>query len=366
MANITLKPGNSVSDAVRQLKSGEKITVSGQHTGSWTVTMPSGTTMEFEPTALLTGLLNIGGNNYKLINPRVTWKDGNSSTQHMVKIKGDGVLIQGGEIWGAKSYANVLLSSGLKNFVIERVYIHDTIASNSNNQDHNIYANNASDGEIRYCILANAPNGRNIKLGTQGSYEAPARIKVHHNVLVRGAGPSNLQLSYNAQDNDIYNNIFVESGNNGDAHSVTVYSQNRGGNKVHDNIVWKSKGAVEPSPHVTDVNNKVQDPKLTANYDYDAALKSAGYGHLADGNTPLPPPTPEPEPEPEPQPEPNPTDPCAALKAEVAELKATLQSVNESYASALADIAAARVEITQLQTTLSQYQEVTETLYRKA
>ena len=77
----------------------------------------------------------------------VTWNPSNSSEHpHGEDPRRHGWRISNAELWGARSYAGLLVSDGAEQFLVDHNFIHDTYASNDNNQDHLIYVDNGHDG----------------------------------------------------------------------------------------------------------------------------------------------------------------------------------------------------------------------------
>ncbi|HEY3523864.1 MAG TPA: hypothetical protein VGK63_09175 [Candidatus Limnocylindrales bacterium] len=123
----------------------------------------------------------------------VKWDD--QITDHslqMVKFRGGRNWIwEHSRVWGARSYANVLVtrsSGGASpvNWTIRRSCIHDAIGYSGHDptQDHNIYVADiagSTGGRITRNIIFNATHGRNIKVGPAGS-----NVAITWNTLYRG------------------------------------------------------------------------------------------------------------------------------------------------------------------------------------
>jgi hypothetical protein len=149
---------------------------------------------------VLEGLLWLSGANYWTVNGiNVTWNPANIRTEHMVKMtNGVGWVFENSELWGARSYAGMLVAgttvSQPANWVVRGNCIHDTAPSNGINQDHNLYVNtglSAGEGLIERNLLFNAPNGMNIKLGgpQSAAYDGSANVLVRYNTLFNASQP---------------------------------------------------------------------------------------------------------------------------------------------------------------------------------
>jgi hypothetical protein len=237
---------------------------------------------------LVKGIVHLSQADYWIIdNIDVTWPDGyTDSTQHMFRFYGGtGWELRNSEVWGAHSFAAVLVNGGSTNFKIDHNYIHDTTSSNDTSQDHLIYVSNGSNGVIEYNLLVNAPNGRGVKLGNPSAGSAtPSSVIVRYNTMT-GNGSGNVGLSYDAHDNNIYGNIMVTAGykyKNVDAWKLTGK-----GNKASANVGWDSAGVYEPDSLIVDGGgNLFVDPQLDSNYvPHNPALFNAQgqlmFGHLA-------------------------------------------------------------------------------------
>lgn len=217
----------------------------------------------------------------------VTWDPNYVNTQeHMVRFYGGHDMVyQNAELWGARSYAALLLTNGAYNFNINHMYIHDTQPSNSMNQDHLIYVGEASRGVVEYNLLVGSPNGRGIKVGSSSSGSGmPYDVVVRYNTIVNSAA-GNIGYSLDAHDNEAYGNVMVNAGPAWT--SVAAFTLTGGKNVVSDNVGWGSVGVVAGgTPLVDGGSNRFIDPKLDGNYrPTNSALYDSGgvirWGHLA-------------------------------------------------------------------------------------
>jgi hypothetical protein len=124
--------------------------------------------------------------------------------------------------------------------------MHDTYPSNATNQDHLIYANNAISGVIERNLLYNSPNGRAIKVGsTSSNVDYPRQITIRYNTMFNNLGPSNIQFSYAANNNQAYRNI-LEKPDIGEYNITSSSLTGPNNNTAYDNVGWESVGVVEP------------------------------------------------------------------------------------------------------------------------
>jgi hypothetical protein len=213
----------------------------------------------------------------------VTWNQSNASNQHMVKLTGGtGWRMTNAEIWGARSYAGILVCGSPSRFQLDHLYVHDTYSSNSTNQDHLIYINaGTGGGVVERNVLAHSENGRGIKIGPPSSSSSSpiGNVVIRYNTFVDNTGPSNLQLSYTATNNTIYRNVFVGSGS-GKA-SVTAYNLSGSANRAWDNVAWDSAKVLDSSPNLENGGgNLMLNPMLNSSFVPQASVAVA-YGAFA-------------------------------------------------------------------------------------
>jgi hypothetical protein len=169
----------------------------------------------------------------------VTWAPDNPD-EPMVRIYGGtGWTLTGAEIWGAHSTSGLHIDDGpradLGNWTVSHNCIHDTYPTNGQNQDHNIYVDDASSspephGLIARNILFNAVNGRGIKLGPGGATGGAKNVDVEFNTIYNSA--QNVGVSRDSSNVRIYRNIFDRAGEA----NVLGFELNGTGNVVHDNV----------------------------------------------------------------------------------------------------------------------------------
>lgn len=147
----------------------------------------------------------------------VTWGSTNTASEHMVKFtNGVGWTFVNGEIWGAHSFAGLLVTGSVANepgnWRIADSCIHDTYPSNMTNQDHNVYLDTgvaAGSGIFERNIVFNAPNGRNVKLGPGGSTGGTVNSTIRNNTFYNAAQP--ISPSYASNHNRFEGNILGKS-----------------------------------------------------------------------------------------------------------------------------------------------------------
>jgi len=173
----------------------------------------------------------------------VTWDPVNNAEQHMVKVTGgDHWRITGAEVWGARSYAAILVAGTPADWSLDHLYVHDTIASHAagSNQDHLIYVNANSGGNggvIEHNVLARSTNGRAIKVGPSSSTGAAvANVTIRSNTMVDNEGPSNVQIAWSSSNVTITGNIMDRPASGRSA--VTAYELTGTNNVVSGNLAW--------------------------------------------------------------------------------------------------------------------------------
>lgn len=213
----------------------------------------------------------------------VTWSSQNSASDHMVKFTdGVGWSFRDGEVWGARSYAAILVyGTGSADWTIAENYVHDTHPANGTNQDHLIYANSGTGGGvIERNVLARSANGRAVKLGPS-SYGAGVvqNVVVRYNTMVENTGPSNVQFNWGASNNQVYGNIMDRPAANRSA--VTQYELTGSNNVVAENLGGHTPRIADPHGGIVDGGgNVLADPQLDGDF---TPLNPAaqGFGHLA-------------------------------------------------------------------------------------
>ncbi|HEU4571348.1 MAG TPA: hypothetical protein VFR93_01575, partial [Candidatus Limnocylindrales bacterium] len=222
----------------------------------------------------------------------------NSASQHMVKLTGgSNWTFRNAEVWGARSFAGILVTSGPSNWRITGNCIHDTYPSNSTNQDHNIYVNSglsAGPGSIDHNILFNATNGRNVKLGAPsiGDANGTQNVTIAWNTMVNAS--QNVSISGSSRNNTVEHNLIVKSAEN---RLIYGYSLAGTGNVARDNLGFAASNLIDGT-NITDGGGNVfpRDPKFDGTASCDAfhpadpvaAAFGARAGDAADVATPAP------------------------------------------------------------------------------
>jgi len=235
---------------------------------------------------VVSGLLWLKGASYWTLDGiNVTWSTANSASEHMVKMTdGVGWRLTDAELWGAHSFAAVLVAGSPSQWSLDHNYIHDTYKSNSTNQDHLVYVNaGMGSGIIERNIFARSPNGRGVKVGPPSATTTPlGNIVIRYNTFYSNLGPSNIQLSYSASKVTIYRNIFslVASGQT----NITAYNLSGTGNLAYENVGYNSSGVAPSGTKLTiGSGNFMSNPGFTSSTsDFSRVpVALAGYGRFA-------------------------------------------------------------------------------------
>lgn len=291
-------PFGSLQTALEQLRAGDELLVAGgTYVEDVQVEASAGTAQEPVRVRaapgerpLLRGLLWLEEPTWwHLSGLDVTWHDGEDD-EHLVKITdGTDWVLSDAEIWGAQSYAGVLVSGEPARFALRRLHVHDTQETNGTNEDHLVYLNSGDGGGVvEHCLLVGSPNGRAIKIGpAESDGDDVANLVIRYNTMVDNLGPSNVQLAWDSEDNEVYGNIMVGSGDG--RPNVTTYDLDGGDNVVRHNVGWKSTGVLEQGVDGLEDGggNLLRDPGLTGSDDEEPYAPTErwarDYGHLADG-----------------------------------------------------------------------------------
>lgn len=215
----------------------------------------------------------------------VTWARPNRRDEHMVKLEGGSSWrFTDAELWDARSFAAILVAGDVHNFLLARLYVHDTHPANGRNQDHLVYLNSGpGGGVVERCVLARSPNGRAIKLGPASRHDpAVEHVVVRYNTMVDNRGPSNVQLTGAASHNRIEHNLMVAPGAGRAA--VTAFELTGRDNIVADNLAWLAPAVADQSAGIVDGGgNVIADPGLgDASSGYrPRAAAAAAYGASA-------------------------------------------------------------------------------------
>ena len=210
----------------------------------------------------------------------VTWPDWGTSNDHLVKLTGgSNWVFRDAEVWGAESYAGILVAGPAEFYTLTGLYVRDTVASNEVNQDHLIYLNPRSGpGLVTRNLLVGSPNGRAVKVGGAVSEEVVADIEISFNTMVDNRGPSNVQVSGQTYDITIRNNIMVQSGEG--RRAITTYDFQGDNVVAQDNVVWETAGLADGQIHDLGGNLRL-DPEFDDAYRA-TNPKALHAGHRAD------------------------------------------------------------------------------------
>lgn len=147
----------------------------------------------------------------------VTWdEEENEDDDHMVKLTdGDGWELRNSELWGARSFAALLVAGTTEGaptgWRVVNNCIHDTIPTNGRNEDQLIYVNTGpspTDGLIENNLIFGADNGSGIKLGGSSQNSGGAHgVTVRHNTILDTAQA--ILVAWHSSDNVITGNFFA-------------------------------------------------------------------------------------------------------------------------------------------------------------
>lgn len=251
-ATYTIAPGQSVSTALAKLRAGDTLILrGGTYAEAVNVTMAAGTAaapITVRAAAgerpVIAGLLWVGDPTYTAFDGiNVTWGAASGgSGNHMIKLKGGTHwLFTRAEVWGARSYANILVTNGSSaptSWSITDSCIHDAWTGHGSNQDHNIYVGDipgSSGGLIAGNTLFNATGGRNIKLGPGSGSGGPAGVTIRGNTLFNAS--QGISLSYGTKNTSIAGNVIAKT-TSGDL--IDPNNLAGSGNTAQSNVGWSS------------------------------------------------------------------------------------------------------------------------------
>lgn len=275
-----LRPGDTLS--VRGGEYRERVDLRGSSLTAGTTEAPITVEAASGERPVIIGTFRLSNASYWYLDGiNVTWDSAiTDTTLHMCRLYGGaGAVWANSELWGACSFAALLLDGGASAWLIDNCHIHDTAKSNGTNQDHLIYVANATLGTISHSLLHDAPNGRGVKLGcAENGHHAPALVTVVENTIVNTAA-GNVSLSYDAHDNTIMRNILVTPGANMPA--VNGYQLTGIDNLVMQNVVWDAAAVTLGPPIVDAGDNVAADPMLDSAYrPTNPQIMTPDFGHL--------------------------------------------------------------------------------------
>ena len=187
----------------------------------------------------------------------VQWDDATGQkNEHMVKLTGgDGWEFVNAEVWGARSYAAILVAQGSlaspNNWRISGCRVRDTYPSNDTNQDQLIYVNAGMEGTggiIERNLLWNATNGEAVKLGGPNALEGgTAGVTVRYNTCYNTA--QHMLVAWKSGGNRIERNLLVKT--KGSYKSLRGYQLSGAGNVAAENYVSLCGGVIANDPGYT-------------------------------------------------------------------------------------------------------------------
>lgn len=193
---------------------------------------------------VIKGLVSISNPRFVTFNGfNVTWNSGGYD-EHMFKITGGtSWILQNSEIWGARSFADLLISGSPHGWVVRNNVIHDTYGGESDvNRSHNIYANtnlDATGGVIERNLIYNATHGTNVKLaGAGGSSGGAANVVVRYNTIYNATQP--LLIGDGSRNITVTRNIIGKSAK---GNVIRLYKLVGSGVSVVDNVLFAGSSA---------------------------------------------------------------------------------------------------------------------------
>jgi len=253
-AGSSTSPWRNICSAVKRVTAGDTILVRGGNyyedcrSGTGSIDLPDGTATSritlrnaTGERVVLHGLVWLTDTDYWTFDGiNVTWSSTvGASDTHMVKLTdGTGWEWKNSEIWGAMSFANMLVTSSVaglpSQWRLEGNCIHTTYPSNSTNQDHNLYVNGKSQngsGIITRNIFHGAPNGENVKLAGGSSPQGTQNIQLTYNTLDDAS--QNLLVGW-ASTNNLFKRNLITRANN--AMPIRAYQLTGTNNRAEENF----------------------------------------------------------------------------------------------------------------------------------
>ena len=297
-AGTATAPWRTITHALGALVAGDTLTVrGGTYAEHVSVSLHAGTAgapivvrAAAGERPIVKGLMWLTGPTWWTIDGlNVTWDPAtNNASQHMVKFNGgSNWTFQNSEVWGARSFAGILVGSSPSNWRITGNCIHDTYPSNATNQDHNIYVNSglsAGPGSIDHNILFNATNGRNVKLGAPSisTSNGTQNVSISYNTMFNAN--QNVSMSGASRNNTVDHNILDKSLEN---HLIYGYSLSGRRQRRIGQLGFESTKLIDGPIRDGGGNIHPRDPKFdstagcSAFHPADATAK--GYGAYAGG-----------------------------------------------------------------------------------
>ena len=237
---------------------------------------------------VLKGLLWLKNASYWRIDGlNVTWDPSTGKrSEHMVKLTGGtGWAFTGAEVWGARSYAAVLVTGTARDWRVARNYVHDTMTSNGTNQDHLVYVNTIGTGRglVERNVLVRSANGRAVKVGPASADKGGVtNVVIRYNSMFDNRGPSNVQLAWRTSGVSVYRNIMSAPAQGRSA--VTAYHLAGTRNVVTDNLAWGTTRVLDRGAAglADGGGNRIADPRFrnAARSDF-RTLSKLAYGRYA-------------------------------------------------------------------------------------
>jgi len=204
---------------------------------------------------VIQGLLEVRDASYWTFDGiNVTWDPATGAPdEHMVKlVDGVGWIFRNAEVWGARSYAAVLVAGTVRgrpaDWTVEDNCVHDTYPTNDPNQDQLLYVNTGLDagpGLVRRNLLFDATNGMGVKLGGPAPEDGgAAHVDVRYNSIYNTA--QGILVAWGSHDNRIRRNLIANVGPG--YGGIRAFELSGRSNVVSDNVVGDAKSLLLEDP----------------------------------------------------------------------------------------------------------------------
>jgi hypothetical protein len=251
-------PHGDLRSALRSLRAGDVLLLrGGTYSDKVAVTVAPGTARAPVVVArypgerpVIKGLFWVTSPSYyTFYGINVTWSRSDSSSEHLVKLtNGIGWTFTHAEVWGAHSYAGLLVAGTRRgrpsHWTISNSCIHDTHPTHDTNQDHLIYANtgvNSGRGRIVHDLLFNARNGEGVKIAGARSGLGSSNITVSHSTIYNTA--QSLLVGYSSHNTVIARNILSRvARHNGNIRGYELTGKN---NQAMQNVGYDARTLID-------------------------------------------------------------------------------------------------------------------------
>lgn len=254
-----IAPGANVTTALSRLRPGDILLLhGGVYVGDVKITVTPGKATAPVLVAAYPGQRPVIKGVFWITSPsyytfygvNVTWNPAaDTASEHMVKItNGVGWTLENAELWGAHSYAALLVAGTVagqpSKWKVAANCIHDTYPTHATNQDQLIYVNtgvNAGSGEIDHNLLFDATNGMGVKVGGGDSAQGSAHVTIDRNTIINTS--QSVLVSWASYDDLISRNIMdIVAPNNGNIRGYELTGKN---NLAKQNVGYNAKSLID-------------------------------------------------------------------------------------------------------------------------